>query len=184
LSRFASPNAISARLPTTGRRSLHGPWLYSQLHEATRHRLNVPEFLYDVNRQEPMHSHGPVMCLAFAYENELKLRLAYPIVNDLANSGVATYPAVGRDGKKPERPLIAGAQIQHENMALGSIAWYLRQMDFRATLMPWSGPQQGCSLASMRTSRGRRPSVDDLGARWHTQPPASRDSRQLEDLTA
>jgi hypothetical protein len=52
-----------------------------------------------------MHSHGPVMCLAFAYENELKLRLAYPIVNDLANSGVATYPAVGRDGEKTGKAL-------------------------------------------------------------------------------
>jgi hypothetical protein len=45
------------------------------------------------------------MCLAFAYENELKLRLAYPIVNDLANSGVATYPAVGRDGEKTGKAL-------------------------------------------------------------------------------
>jgi hypothetical protein len=40
-------------------------------------------------------------------------------------------------GEKPERPLIAGAQIQHENMALGSIAWYLRQMDFRNRTLPW-----------------------------------------------
>jgi len=108
-----------------------GPSLYSQLHEATQQRLNAAEHLYHVNRKEPMYSHGAVLSLAFAYENELKFQLAYPIVNNLANTGVETYPAEGKDGKKPYRPLIAGAKIQHENMALGSIAWHLGQADFR-----------------------------------------------------
>jgi hypothetical protein len=109
-----------------------GPWLYSQLNEETQQQLNTAEFLYDLNRQEPRYCHGPVMNLALAYENELMLRLGWPIVKQLADSGVSTYPAGERDGQKPPRRLIERGEIQSKNMALGSIAWYLRyQADFR-----------------------------------------------------
>ena len=63
------------------------PWLYSQLHEETQQQLNMAEYLYDINRQEPRYCHGPVMSLALAYENELMLQLGWPIVKKMADSG-------------------------------------------------------------------------------------------------
>ena len=109
-----------------------GTWLYSQLHESTQQQLNAAEFLYNVNRQEPRFGHGAVINLALACENELNLRLTWPIVNDLVKSGVETYPAGEKDGKQPERPLIAKGHIQDKNMAIGSMRWYLKfHADFR-----------------------------------------------------
>jgi len=106
--------------------------LYSLLHDATRQQLNVAEFLYDLNRQEPNYSHGPVISLALAFENELQLRLGWPIVKELIESGVRTYPTKGSDGKKPLRPLIVEGHIEGKNLALGSVAWYLKNdADFR-----------------------------------------------------
>jgi hypothetical protein len=103
-----------------------GPQVYSQLHEQTKRQLEVAEFLYEVNRMEPRYGHGPAINLALACETELNLRLAVPILNELAGSGTHYYRAQKKPGdKRQPPPLIDGNQIQDRNVTLGRIGYYL-----------------------------------------------------------
>jgi hypothetical protein len=49
----------------------------------TRQQLKAAEFLYHINSQDPNFFDGPVMTMAKAYENELKVRVAFPLLSEL-----------------------------------------------------------------------------------------------------
>jgi hypothetical protein len=140
-----------------------GPWLYSRLHKETQQQLNAAEYLYELNRQEPRYCHGPVISLALGYENELMLQLGWPIVKKLADSGVETYPAGEKHGQKQGRPLIAKGQIQEKNMALGSIAWYLRfHADFRNRALALGFDPDAISKDAFEVIKGRDKAAHQL----------------------
>jgi hypothetical protein len=101
-----------------------GQPLYSQLAEMTRQQLKAAEFLYHINSQEPNFFDGPVMTIAKAYENELKVRVAFPILSELMDSHPENY---GSD----KMPLIKAKEINRE-LTAGNIGWHLRNYpDFR-----------------------------------------------------
>ncbi len=103
-----------------------GPQVYSRLHDGTKIQLEVAEFLYEVNRQEPRYAHGPAINLALACETELNLRLTCPILKELLGSGKSYYRAEKRPGDKSQPlPLIDKGEIQYKNLTLGRIAYYL-----------------------------------------------------------
>jgi hypothetical protein len=103
-----------------------GPQVYSRLHDGTKRQLEVAEFLYETNRQEPKYGHGPAINLALACENELNLRLTWPILKELVDSGTRYYRAEKKLGEKLQPPpLIDGNQIQEKQITLGPIGYYL-----------------------------------------------------------
>lgn len=102
-----------------------GPHVYSRLHEQTKRQLEVAEFLYEVNRQEPRYGHGPAINLALACETELNLRLTKPILQELVDSGTRHYRAPAKPGEKTQPPLIDRNEIQYTNMTLGRVGHYL-----------------------------------------------------------
>ena len=99
-----------------------GAFLYSRLGETTRRGLQVAEYLYHINSQEPNYFLGPVMQMALAYENELAVRVIWPFVNELQNAGQDAY-----DGQGVSRePLLSGGKVPGNCMMLGNLARYLR----------------------------------------------------------
>ncbi|MGA8149581.1 MAG: hypothetical protein WB952_01290 [Terriglobales bacterium] len=101
-----------------------GQPLYSQLAEMTRQQLKAAEFLYHLNSQEPNYFDGPVITMAKAYENELKVRVAFPVLNKVMDSHPENY---GSD----KTPLIKAREINKE-LTAGNIGWHLRNHpDFR-----------------------------------------------------
>lgn len=103
-----------------------GSRIYSRLHDGTKRQLEVAEFLYEANRQEPRYGHGPAINLALACENELNLRLTWPILKELVDSGTRYYRAEKKPGERFQPPpLIDGNQIQEKHITLGRIGYYL-----------------------------------------------------------
>ena len=103
-----------------------GVQLYSCLHEGTKRQLEVAEFLYEVNRQEPKYGHGPAINLALACESELNLRVTWPILKELVGLGTQYYRAEKKPGEKSQPPpLIDKNRIQERHVTLGRIGYYL-----------------------------------------------------------
>jgi hypothetical protein len=101
-----------------------GQPLYSQLTEMTRHQLKHAEFLYHITSSEPNSFEGPVIKMAKAYENELQVRVAFPVLNEVIDSHPENY---GSD----KAPLIKAREINRE-LTAGNIGWHLRNYpDFR-----------------------------------------------------
>lgn len=84
----------------------------------TRQQLKAAEFLYHINSEEPNYFDGPVITMAKAYENELKVRVAFPVLNEVIHSHPENY---GSD----KAPLIKAREISRE-LTAGSIGWHLR----------------------------------------------------------
>ncbi len=97
-----------------------GLQLYSCLHEATRQALQVAEYLYHIN-QEPGCFAEPVLKMAYAYENELLIRVFWPFLDELQASGTKLYDVQGRS----QMPLIREGKVV-QGLTLGNISWYLR----------------------------------------------------------
>jgi hypothetical protein len=97
-----------------------GSALFSKLHEMTQQLLKQAEFQYHINNQEPNYFHGPTLTLALAYETELNIRVVWPILNQLLESGTEDYGST-------ERPLIKQKQINELAVTTGTVARYLRK---------------------------------------------------------
>jgi len=95
--------------------------LYGLLNEKTRLLLQGAEYLYHINRSEPDFSHGAVINLALAYENEMLICLIWPYLEKLRADGVADYSGGGIVPKS----LLLGGKEQDKNLNLGNFGWYL-----------------------------------------------------------
>jgi hypothetical protein len=63
------------------------------------------------------------MTIAQGYENELNVRIIGPLVVELLAAGTETYDAHG----KSTNPLIRRGRVSKTSLALGTLAWYLRE---------------------------------------------------------
>jgi hypothetical protein len=122
--------------------------VYGLLEDNTRQLLQIAEYLYDTNKSEPNYFHGPVMMMASAYENELKVRIVGRYALWLLKAGTRTYYC----NEFATKPLIDGGRPR--NLTLGNMLWYLKN-DKR--LGEWA---QGTGFSSVDAI------VDDAG--WLT----------------
>lgn len=97
-----------------------GELLYSRLHQTTQRALQLVEYLYNINR-EPDGFAPLAEGMAYAYINELTIRVIWPFVYELQAAGTQTYDAQG----KSKEPLIRWGKVRKRSMTLGSLAWYL-----------------------------------------------------------
>jgi hypothetical protein len=149
-----------------------GAALYSRLEETTRRVLQVAEYLYHINSQEPNYSHGPVMQMAQAYQNELIVRIIYPFVSELQAAGEETY-----DGQGASRDsLLSGGKVSKRSMTLGNLAMYLRKDPYMRSKLSVLGfdvdaiAKDAISIASVRNRAAHDPvceraAADDLRLR-------------------
>ncbi len=103
--------------------------LYRRLNENTRRQLQVAEYIYSINRSEPDYSHGSVMNIALAYENELLFTVIWPYLQQKIREGVRFY-----DGgtQEPNRAILRNGELQKKNIGLSDFRWYLtRDQDLR-----------------------------------------------------
>jgi len=149
-----------------------GASLYSRLGETTRLGLQMAEYLYHINSQEPNYFHGPVMQMALAYENELVVRVIWPFVRELQTAGEEVY-----DGQGVSRePLLSGGKVPGKCMMLGNLARYLRKDQFMRSRISVRGfdvdaiAKDAISIASVRNRAAHdatceRTVADDLRQR-------------------
>jgi hypothetical protein len=97
-----------------------GELLYSRLHQTTQRALQLVEYLQHING-EPDGFAPLAEGMAYAYINELTIRVIWPFVYELQAAGTQTYDAQGRS----KEPLIRWGKVRKRSMTLGSLAWYL-----------------------------------------------------------
>jgi hypothetical protein len=136
-----------------------GASLYLRLEETTRSGLQLSEYLYHINSQEPNYFQSPVMQLALAYENELTVRVIYPFVSELQSAGEETY-----DGHGVSRePLLIGGKVPGKCMMLGNLARYLRKDPLMRSKISARGfdvdaiAKDAISIASVRNRAAHEP---------------------------
>jgi hypothetical protein len=99
-----------------------GTQLYSRLHEMTQRALQLGEYHYNIN-QEPDGFGETALKTAKAYENELILRVIWPVVTELQAAGTDSYDGQGIS----KEPLILSGKVPKRSMTLGNAARYLRK---------------------------------------------------------
>jgi uncharacterized protein (UPF0212 family) len=136
-----------------------GAFLYSRLGETTQKGLQVAEYLYHINSQEPNYFPGPVMQMALAYENELAVRIVWPFVSELQAAGEESY-----DGQGVSRePLLSGGKVPRSCMMLGNLARYLRKDPVMQSKISGLGfdadaiAKDAISIASLRNRAAHEP---------------------------
>lgn len=97
--------------------------IYRCLNPRTQRHLQLAEYMSSINDKEPDYSHSTVLYLAFAYENELLVRLIRPFLESRIRTGDQVYDG----GGLRNRSLILGGRVQERNLSLGNFAWYLNQ---------------------------------------------------------
>ncbi len=95
--------------------------LYGRLESKTKRLLQIAEYLYDINKSEPNFFHGPLLMLAYAYENELSVRIIGRYSLGLLEAGTKTYFC----DEGTTTPLIYGGEPQ--NLSLGEMKRYLKR---------------------------------------------------------
>jgi hypothetical protein len=96
--------------------------LYRRLNDNTKRQLQVAEYVYSINKSEPNYSHGSVMNIALAYENELLFEVMWPYLKKKIREGETFYDGGTND---PRRAMLKSGEIQKKNLGLSSFRWYL-----------------------------------------------------------
>jgi hypothetical protein len=120
--RLAEQNGRSALSFEPAIEAQIGP-LYRRLNDATKRQLQIAEYIYSINRSEPDFSHGSVMNIALAYENEVLRRLIWPFLESMRANGTQYYDGGSQDSK---RVLMKSGVLNVRNVGLATFRWCLQ----------------------------------------------------------